>query len=114
MQYADVEADYIRQEASQQFHAHQRDTDPQDIAKLTEEGENRLAIGLHYGIAYPRLHHADQFAKVPYVQAPKLDTADEPEAVASGIKDKDVAARLAAAARRRRERLAQQRQQQEG
>ena len=62
----------------------------------------------------PHLLMACALLQVPYVQAPKLDTADEPEAVASGIKDKDVAARLAAAARRRRERLAQQRQQQEG
>ena len=29
-----------------------------------EEGEKRLEVGLHYGIAYPRLFHADQFEKV--------------------------------------------------
>mgnify|MGYP001811135943 CR=1 FL=1 len=29
-----------------------------------EEGERRLELGLHYGIAYPRLFHADQFEKV--------------------------------------------------
>lgn len=29
-----------------------------------EEGEKRLELALHYGIAYPRLFHADQFEKV--------------------------------------------------
>lgn len=29
-----------------------------------EEGEKRLELALHYGIAYPRLYHADQFSKV--------------------------------------------------
>lgn len=33
-----------------------------------EEGENRLQIGLHYGIAYPRLHHA----KVPPTPTTKI------------------------------------------
>jgi hypothetical protein len=139
------EADYIADEAWKQFRAHQHSTDPQEAARLLEEGENRLQIALHYGIAYPRLFHADQFEKVkhaawhallrqlsnlaplaccactqvPYVQAPRLE--EEPmEAVASGIKDRDVAAKLAAAARRRRERAGQQQrleaqqQQQEG
>lgn len=56
------------------------------------------------------LSRAFLLPQTPYVQAPRLES--EPEAVASGIKDKDIAARLAAAARRRRERLAQQQQQQ--
>lgn len=59
--------------------------------------------------------HTTQFhlKQVPYLQAPQLDAAAEPEAVASGIKDKGIAEKLAAAARRRRERLAKQPQQQE-
>lgn len=51
---------------------------------------------------------------MPYFQAPQLDAAEEPEQLASGVKDRSIAEKLAAAARRRRERLAlQQRQQQE-
>ncbi|KAI3433340.1 hypothetical protein D9Q98_003158 [Chlorella vulgaris] len=106
------EADYIAQEARQQFREHQHSTgSPQELAHLLEEGENRLAIALHYGIAFPRLRHADQWDKVPYVEAPKIEAAPE-EAVASSMKDKGMAVKLAAAARRRRQRLAQQQQQQ--
>lgn len=46
--------------------------------------------------------------QVPYVQAPKIGEELDPEAVASGIKDRGIAEKLAAAARRRRERQAQQ------
>ena len=48
--------------------------------------------------------------QTPYWDKPKL--CSEPEEVASGIRDKDVAAKLAAAARRRKEKLAAQQQQQ--
>lgn len=62
---ATQEADYIAQEARQQFREHQHSTgSPQELAHLLEEGENRLAIALHYGIAFPRLRHADQWDKV--------------------------------------------------
>jgi hypothetical protein len=63
--FATQEADYIAQEARQQFRKHQHSTgSPQELAHLLEEGENRLAIALHYGIAFPRLRHADQWDKV--------------------------------------------------
>lgn len=124
------------------------------LAVQLEEGERRLELALHYGIAYPRLHHSDQFEKarqpvalqgrcslagrgrrvhtswlccqtavktccparrsswqVPYFQAPQLEAADEPEKLASGVRDRSVAQKLAAAARRRRERQAQQQRQ---
>ena len=135
------EADYIAQEARQQFRSQQHSrASPEHVARLLEEGEARLALAQHYKIAYPRLHHGDQFAKVcrriaaaqpsphrprcftavcpstplpqvPYVQAPQLEATEQPEAVARGVKDAAVAAKLAAAAQRRRERLAQQQQQ---
>lgn len=50
--------------------------------------------------------------QTPYWDKPQLGS--EPEQVASGIRDKDVAAKLAAAARRRKEKLAAQQQQQQG
>lgn len=106
-----------------------------------EEGEKRLELALHYGIAWPRLFHADQFARVcgwlstgresspvprltpsptatqtlrlpPQVPYVQAPQQAEPEAVASGIRDQGTAAKLAAAARRRKERLARQQQQQ--
>ncbi|PRW58577.1 LYR motif-containing 1 [Chlorella sorokiniana] len=106
------EADYIRQEARQQFRANRLDARSEAaVAQALEEGEKRLELALHYGIAFPRLHHADQFAKTPYWDKPRL--GGEPEEVASGIRDRSIADKLAAAARRRREKLAAQQQQQQ-
>ncbi|PSC76418.1 LYR motif-containing 1 [Micractinium conductrix] len=105
------EAEYIRTETRQQFRA-QLTASGDELAAALEEGERRLELGLHYGIAYPRLFHADQFEKVPYWQKPQLE--GDVEAVAAGVKDPGVAARLAAAAARRRQRLAAQQQQQQG
>ncbi len=103
------EADYIRQEARQQFRANRLDASSEAAAQAVrnpgrpppvlcacaaaatsvrqyldvgftrqrdalhlncpqlEEGEKRLELALHYGIAYPRLHHADQFARASAV-----------------------------------------------
>ncbi|KAL4431212.1 hypothetical protein ABPG75_006468 [Micractinium tetrahymenae] len=100
-----LEAEYIRQEARQQFRS-RRGAAGKDLAQALEEGEKRLELALHYGIAYPRLFHADQFEKVPYVQTPQIEEQGEPAALTRGIKDPGVAAKLAAAAARRRQRQA--------
>ena len=38
-----------------------------------EEGEKRLEYGVHYGIPYPRLHHAQQFSRRYILDAPAAD-----------------------------------------
>jgi len=68
------EVEYIRKERSTLFRANQALTDPSEIKEKLEEGENRLQIGLHYGIAYPRLHHAKP--KI-YKPAPSADPSQQ-------------------------------------
>jgi len=36
-----------------------------------EEAEHRLNYAQHYGIAYPRLHHASQFKRRVYMDVPQ-------------------------------------------
>ncbi len=57
------------------------------------------------------LPHLISATQTPYWDKPQLGSA--PEQVASGVRDKDIAAKLAAAAQRRREKLAAQQQQQQ-
>ena len=52
-----------------------------------------------------------QHRQMPYVAKPQLEEQGDPGAIARGIKDQGVAAKLAAAAARRRQRQAQQQQQ---
>jgi hypothetical protein len=35
-----------------------------------KEAEDRLEIGVHYQIPYPRMHHAPQFRKRQYMDVP--------------------------------------------
>jgi hypothetical protein len=48
------EKEYIRSEARAQFKAHQREHDTRAIEAQLCEGQNRLALALHYKNPYPR------------------------------------------------------------
>lgn len=45
-----------------------------------EEGEQRLAYALHYGIPYPRLHHASQFHRRYVLDTPETELGQVPQA----------------------------------
>jgi len=39
------------------------------------EAESRMEYAVHYGIPYPRLHHASQFAKRYVMDKPQMPNA---------------------------------------
>ena len=45
-----------------------------------QEAETRLEYGLHYGIPYPRLHHASQFRRRYILDAPSSQAAADTRA----------------------------------
>ncbi|CAL8468964.1 g8505 [Coccomyxa elongata] len=94
------EREYIEREARSQFRRNAAAHDPADVDAMVQEAEQRLEYGLHYGIPYPRLHHASQFPRRYTLTAPQMEPSALPQS-----KDADVAAKLAAAAERRRAKL---------
>ncbi len=44
-----------------------------------QEAEQRLEYGLHYGIPYPRLHHASQFPRRYTLTAPQVEPSALPQ-----------------------------------
>lgn len=53
----EAEAAYIVSETKRAFRERRHLTDPGQVARALEEGEDRLEMALHYKIAYPRLPH---------------------------------------------------------
>ncbi|KAK9846249.1 hypothetical protein WJX81_000015 [Elliptochloris bilobata] len=97
------EKQYILSEARKVFREHRDANSKEEVESLIEEGEHRLNYAQHYGIAYPRLHHASQFKRRVYMDVPQQASADR-EAVLLPS-DQDTAAKLAAAMQRRKAKL---------
>lgn len=49
------------------------------ILLQVQEAEQRLEYGLHYGIPYPRLHHASQFPRRYTLTAPQVEPSAPPQ-----------------------------------
>eukprot|EP00884_Botryococcus_braunii_P002093 jgi/Botrbrau1/11885/Bobra.126_2s0018.1 len=94
------EKDYIAKEARRKFSEHMN-ADDLAVDSLLEEGEQRLNYAVHYGIPYPRLHHADQFPKRYFLDATTTDLGGP----APLPQDQDAASKLAAAIARRKKKL---------
>ncbi|KAI8466272.1 MAG: hypothetical protein J3K34DRAFT_434263 [Monoraphidium minutum] len=63
---------YIEASAHEGFRS-ARGAAPQDAEAMISDAEQRLELGLHYGIAYPRLHHSpQQFKRRTYLAAPQM------------------------------------------
>ncbi|KAK9812399.1 hypothetical protein WJX73_007901 [Symbiochloris irregularis] len=98
------EQKYILEEAKAQFRAH-RDSKEADQRNLLAAGQQRLEYATHYGIPYPRQHHASQFYKRQYLDSPSFASdAEAGESAAQGAGSADAASKLAAALARRKKR----------
>mmetsp|Transcript_8135 Transcript_8135/g.23347 ORF Transcript_8135/g.23347 Transcript_8135/m.23347 type:complete len:126 (-) Transcript_8135:1114-1491(-) len=74
------EVDYIHSERRALFEANKVLTDIDEVVAKIEEGESRLQIAVHYGIPYPRLHHAapNVYKPVPVVDQEELQYSPNP------------------------------------
>eukprot|EP00951_Prasinocladus_malaysianus_P002199 scaffold15634_cov33-Prasinocladus_malaysianus.AAC.1 len=89
------EVEYIHKERRENFRKNLHLTDLEEIAQKIDDGENRLTIGLHYGIPYPRLHHE---APKVYKPTPKVDQDEEEQLSSNPVLN----AKLKAALERKR------------
>ncbi|CAL5221105.1 g3238 [Coccomyxa viridis] len=86
------EQEYIRREAQKVFRENAAETSVERVEDMAREAETRLEYAVHYGIPYPRLHHAPQFPKRYVLEKPQMPDGPQHATGKREISDKLVAA----------------------